>query len=176
MQPGDRLFAWCEGVLDALEAWEFSNPDGWQLPERRVIAHGTPALDCELVAVWCQGTLGYAGDVLITGGGPLNPSAPKSMRTATIGITIARCDLSASELDIAANSEAQLPSPFSVTETARATYADQSATMNALLAATRAGVFGEHQWAPISWTPDEPDGGLAASTLLIQVGLVIAPV
>lgn len=175
MQPGNRLFAWCEAVLDALESWEVANTEAWSLPERRVISHGLPALDCELVAVWCEQTLGYEGDVTVAVGGPLNPQAAHSMRAATIGITISRCDLSAAELDLVGG-EVELPSPFSVTETARITYADQAHVMNALLAATKAGVFGQHQWAPLSWTTEGPEGGLAGSTLRISVGLVIAPV
>jgi len=173
MQPGNRLMAWCEGFLDALQDWEMANSEGWLLPDRRVISHGAPAWDCELVAVWCEGTGGYEGDVTLPTPGPLTRQGAHSMRAAQIGITIVRCDLSAAELDLRGG-EVDLPSALSVTETARVTYADQAHVMNALLTADASGKFGIHQWAPISWTPEGPDGGLAGSTLRLSAGLVVA--
>jgi len=174
MQPGDRLFAWCQAVMDALEAWEIANTEGWLLPTRRVISHGAPAWDCELVAVWAEGTIGYEGDVSLPTSGPLSPSAPRSMRVATLGVTIVRCDLSAAELDLRGG-EAELPSAASVTNTAQLTYQDQAHVMNALLAKDQSAgrPFGIHQWSPNGWAPEGPDGGLAGSTLRINVALVI---
>jgi hypothetical protein len=176
MQPGNRLFDWCDGILAGLETWEMENAEGWLLPARRLIAHGAPAWDCELVAVWCENTTGYEGDVTLPTPGPLSPQGARSMRVATIGISIVRCDLSAAELDLRGG-EAELPSASSVTETARSLYADQAHMMNAVLNAEKAhNLFTNHQWAPLTWTPEGPDGGLAGSTLRLAVALVIAPV
>ena len=162
-------------MLAAMEDWE-ADPDseGWVLPERRLISHAAPAWDCEMVAVWCQSATGYEGDVTLPTPGPLNPQGARSMRVATLGISIVRCAPDASEIELELTG-ASLPSAAAVQEVAELCYPDQAHTMNALLEATKAGKFGQHQWAPLSWTPEGPDGGFAGSTLLINAGLVIAP-
>jgi len=176
MQDPDLLYDRCQQLLQAVGTWEMSHPE-WSLPSIRLVTYGRPAWDCEMVAAWLVVTEGYGGDVAVGGVGPLDPQAERSMRVATLGVSIVRCDPAAAEIDVHPGGGGELPSAAAIELAARVGYADHAHLLNALHSYTAlpAKPFGIHQWAPLSWSVDggEPGGGMTGSTLLLRLGLTV---
>lgn len=162
--PPTRIFDTCQVILDAVIAHH-----GGSLPDRRVIPAGPPALDCELLAVWMETSSGAdGGNVAAESIDPLRTSASHTMRAGTFVVSIARCTPDTPEQGI----KVRLPKAEKVTAAGRILYEDAQRSLNALVAAEKAGeLVGCNGVAFMSWTALGPDGGFIMGELRVRVGL-----
>lgn len=155
-----RIFDVCEDVLGAVVTRH-----GAPLPARQYVAAGLPAWDCELVAVWCESTIGIDGNVSVEALEPMRRAAAHSMRAGVFVVTIARCAPTPGPRGAA-------PSTDTEETVARTLYEDAQRILNSLLAAEKAGELGGcHGVAFQQWAPIGPEGGYVAGELRVRIGL-----
>lgn len=162
--PPSRIKDVCDDLLAAVILYH-----GGMLPDRQYVSAGAPAWDCELVAVWCERTGPYDGEVNAEIASSFLPSAAHSLRYGTFVVTIVRCTPA-----IPDSSGGKIVLPTVVQEEAASTllYEDAQRTVNALLEAEKAGALpGCHGISFIDWRVLGPSGGMVAGELRARIGL-----
>lgn len=162
--PATRIMDVCTDLLTAVQA-----NHGGILPARQYVSAGPPAWDCELVAVWCERTAGFDGNVMAELSDAIAKAAAHTMRYGSFVVTIVRCTPAVPE---SAGGKVVLPTVAKEEDAASALYEDGQRVINALVAAEKAGELpGCNGIAFVDWTTQGPDGGMVAGNLRVRVGL-----
>jgi hypothetical protein len=162
--PATRIMDVCVDLLTAVQARH-----GGVLPTRQYVSAGAPAWDCELLAVWCERTAGFDGDVMLETSSPIMASAAHVMRYGTFVVTIVRCTPAVPE---SSGGKVVVPTVAKEEEAASTLYEDAQRVINALVLAEKAGELpGCNGMAFVDWTVQGPEGGLVAGNLRVRVGL-----
>ena len=160
--PATRIMDVCEDLRDAVVTYH-----GGTLPDRQFVSAGAPAWDCELLAVWCETTIGVEGSPELEGLSAASAGAAHTMRAGTFVVTLTRC---AAQMDDSGKPPTEAEEETAATEL----YGDAQRTLNALIEAERAGDLPScHGIAFSSWTVIGPDGGYVAGELRVQVALSV---
>lgn len=163
--PPGRIYGVCADLLDVLVARH-----GGVLPDRQYVAAGAPPWDCELLATWCEGTRGNAGNPAVVTAEANSAAAAWAMRAGTFVATLVRCVPMA---DVSADgSVVTLPTPADESAAAELLYEDGQRMLNGLVAGYNAGELGTcHGLAFLDWRVIGPAGGLVAGELRVAVAL-----
>ncbi len=162
--PASRIYDVCGDLLGAVIAHH-----GGSLPARAYISGGPPAWDCELLATWCENTVGIDGNVAQEQQQPLARHAGHTMRAGVFVVTLVRCTPALPDTE---GDQIVLPSVAEEQAAARTLYEDGQRTLNALVAAERAGELpGCNSLVFQQWSTLGPEGGLVAGELRVRVGL-----
>lgn len=163
MIPAGRVKAIADALLTAVVAHYAE--EGVELPERRYVANGLPAFDCEQVTVFCENTVGITGTPLGENPTEWLRDAGHAMRAGIFAVSIIRC---VPTLD----DEGDPPSVEAEDESAALIYADAVRVLNALVAAEVAGELPEHGSIVFrGWTNENAQGGLGGGTLRASISL-----
>lgn len=164
--PTDRLFVVADQVLAALESFYPAAPDSLALPERRYVSDGTPAYDCEQVAVQVARTMGILGNVAAEQA--MQVLGPMVQRAAEVVVHVIRC---APVVD----DDGSAPSTDEVEASARGVLADAVMVPDALLAAYKAGLLGACSGVALGgWAGYGPEGGLVGGLVTVRLDLAVA--
>lgn len=162
----ERIWNACQALLAAVVAHH-----GGNLPARRYVSAGPPAWDCALVATWCERTAGYEGNPAQDATQHHSSTPGWAMRAGTFVATIVR---NTPATPASKGSTAKLPTVDQEEDAARLLYTDGQRTLQALIAAYRAGeLAGCHSLVFLDWRVVGPDGGMVAGELRVRIGLVV---
>lgn len=165
MRSKSTLHELCLAVLDTVTG--FYEDQGLILPKRRVVPAGVPSWDCELVAVWSEGTYPHAGDIMREEPTPLVGMGGGTLRGLSVCVTICRCCPDVVELE---NGEVKWPSDSDVTETGRLVHEDEPLVTEAIRAGAAAGSLPNlNDWGLLNWSIVGPMGGFVASEMRLRV-------
>lgn len=172
MIPPSRLFDIAQACLDAVVAHYAS--EGYDLPSRQYVANGLPAFDAtedgdcdEQVTVYVESTYGIAASPLIEAPEPLLPEAGHALRAGVFVITIVRCVPTIEE-----HGHGTIPTPADETASAQQIYEDAVLTLNALIAAERAGELpGCGSVVFLRWQNENAQGGVGGGSLRVAISL-----
>ena len=151
-----------DAVIDGYAA--LSEP----LPAHRVVAPGTPALDCEGLYVFVERTFAHDGNVVQEVLQPMPAAAGFSLRACTIGVLLVRC------VPVVSQQGQRAVPPKAEDEEAAAQQILRDATLvvTILGAAQKAGqLAGCNSLALENWTSRGPDGGLAGGLHRLRAGV-----
>lgn len=173
MIPADRIFDIATACLEAVEAHYGS--EGYDLPARRYVANGLPAFDLtedqecdEQVTVFCESTYGIQGSPLIEDPREQLADAGHAMRAGIFAITVVRCVPTIDD-------STAIPTVAEENASSQEIYADAVLTLNALVAAQRAGELpGCGSITFLRWTNENAQGGVGAGTLRVAIALTDA--
>ena len=162
--PASRIKDVCDDLLAAVIMYH-----GGVLPDRQFVSAGAPAWDCELVAVWCERTGPYDGEVNVEQPSSFSPSAAHSLRYGTFVVSIARCTPAVPDSKAG---KIILPTVGDEESAATELYEDAQRIANGLLEAEQAGALpGCHGIAGVDWRVVGPSGGFVAGEFRVRVGL-----
>lgn len=163
MIPASRIFDIADACLDAVVAHYAEK--AVELPERRYVANGLPAFDCEQVTVFCESTSGISGSPAIEVATEQFRDAGHAMRLGVFAVSIIRC---VPTLD----DEGDPPTVADENESSALIYGDAVLVLNALIAAEEAGQLPEHGSIVFrGWTNENAQGGLGGGTLRAAISL-----
>lgn len=159
MQP-DRPYGTARAVLDQLVA-RLPALDV-DVPERRYVSIGLPALDCEQLVVSIDRIVGHEGN---PGSESNNPVRCLIMRAVELTVWLVRC---VPTLDDDGNA----PSAESIDDSSELIAGDPQAILTALLGAYRDGDVGS-TWGVVflDWRALTPQGGLAGGAQRLRYDL-----
>lgn len=163
MIPGDRIYALALACLDAVIAHYIT--EGVELPERRYVANGLPAFDCEQVTVFCENTVGITGTPTAENPTEWFHDAGHAMRAGIFAVSIIRC--------VPVLDDDGDPPPVAEENTSAALiYGDAVRVLNALIAAEAAGDLpGGGSVVFRGWTNENAQGGVGGGTLRAAISL-----
>lgn len=163
MIPADRIKAVCDALLDAVVAYYAEQ--NVTLPDRRYVANGLPAIDCEQLTVFCESTVGITGTPLGENPTEWFRDAGHAMRAGIFAVTLNRC--------VPVLDDDGDPPPVTDEDTSSAEiYGDAVMVLNALIAAEEAGQLPEHGSIVFrGWTNDNAEGGIGGGTLRVSISL-----
>lgn len=163
MIPADRIYALATACLDAVVAHYIT--EGVELPERRYVANGLPAFDCEQVTVFVENTVGITGTPTVENPTEWFRDAGHAMRAGIFAVSIIRCVPTMDD-------EGNPPPVAEENESSQLIYADTVLVLNALIAAEEAGDLpGGGSVVFRGWTNENAQGGLGGGTLRASISL-----
>lgn len=157
------LYALAQATLASLEA--HYTAEGVDLPERRYVADGLVAFDCEQVTVEVRRTFPSSGDVRQETAAPMQY---ETGRGAEIAVTILRCAPTVTD----DSGEPAVPDIAEIEASALAKLADAEMVPQALREGHRDGLLpGCGGVAFMGWRSLGPDGGLAGGETLMRLAI-----
>lgn len=161
MRPANRVHDIALAIKQIVAEYYVTNDVA--IPTRQQVTAGAPAWDCEMLAVWADGTAPHSGDVTRVIPEPLQAAAGSALRVVTFGITIARC--SPQIIDVGGDGETfEWPTVAEEEEAAELVHVDEVMVPNAIRDAAMNGRFyRSNDWAFLSWKVIGPAGGFVAS-------------
>lgn len=159
----DAAFLVAKAALEAIRT--YYGEQGIVLPdERQLVVSGLPSWDCEQVTIQVETVSAQSGDPTLPGLTSREADPAFSLRTATLGITIARC--------IPLSDDGSAPADDDEEATSILVYGDIGHVWNALVEAQDAGLLpccGGIGF--LSWQGLGPEGGLVGGLQRIAVSL-----
>lgn len=156
-----QLFTLASTIRTRMVDWYTAN--GWTMPARRYVATGTPAFDCELLAVQVRNAGPHQGNAAVDAVDVTGLAI--GLRYAAVAVSIARCMPTP---DARGN-----PPPVTDEEAASAeVYADGTRMWNGILDMVHNGYLpGCNSVAMLGWTNLDNGGGIGGGTLEVRVNL-----
>lgn len=166
MMPHGRLFDVAKVVQDAVE--DYYAAQFVLLPDRRYVAPGAPAMDCEQLTVHIERVFTNEGDVTFETAQPLRRAPGHGLPAATVIVSLYRCTP-------VQDDNGNPPSAAALELNAQELLADGIMLHNALLVADDASRLGFNLLALNGWTNIEPIGAFGGGYLRATLGLQRAP-
>jgi hypothetical protein len=141
---------------------------GVELPARRLVTPGTPAFDCDMLAVWVDSITEHQGDINAPVASPIRSHPGATLRRASINVTILRC---VPVVDLTEDGAIVLPD-VQLEEAAAAAILLDAELVRQCIIEGAGRITACHNLLPAGWRQDGPDGGLSGGTLTYICGLL----
>ena len=165
--PATRIWDVCNDLLAGVVSYH-----GGSLPGRQYVSAGSPAWDCELLAVWCETTNGNDGSPELDAISAHSVGAAHVMRSGVFVVSLVRCTPAVPD---GVGDVFVPPSVDKEHEAAFEVYSDAQRTLNALREAEKAGELAScHGLIFSGWTVRDPEGGFVGGELRVIVSLGLA--